>query len=108
MRTKTRRKRKATKSATPRRSARRDAISRPLLVREVQRQIQRFGLTRELAGVVVGDAASQISRVMTGHYQEFSADRLAKMLLKLGSDVTITIRHASKLGRRGKIRIKAS
>jgi|SRR5687767_12407659 predicted XRE-type DNA-binding protein len=85
---------------------RHDSIPRSPLGREVQRQIARFGLSREAAAVVVGDAASQVSRLMTGHIREFSADRLAKMLIRLGSDVTISIRHAAKLGRRGKVRIK--
>jgi predicted XRE-type DNA-binding protein len=85
----------------------RDAIPRTLVAREVQRQIERFGLSREAAGVVVGDAATQMSRLMTGHVREFSVDRLTKMLIRLGSDVTITIRHAPKLGRRGKVRIKS-
>jgi hypothetical protein len=46
-----------------------------------------------------------MSRLMNGHFAEFSADRLVKMLLRLGSDVTVTVKHARKLGRRGKARI---
>ena len=93
---------------TPSRRARKDAIPRSTLAKEVQRQINRFGLTREVAGFVLGDAATQVSRLMQGHVGEFSADRLVKMLTKLGSDVTITVRHSAKLGRRGKVRIKSS
>lgn len=89
-----------------RRALRRDGIPRSFLGREAQRQIDRFGLSRDLAAVVVGDAASQMSRLMTGHLAEFSADRLAKMLMKLGSDITITIHHAKRLGRRGRVRMK--
>lgn len=101
---------RASRSASPARSSRlsKDAISRVTLGREVQKQVDRFGLTRELAAIVVGDAATQMSRLMHGHFAEFSADRLAKMLTRLGTDVTITLRHASKLGRRGKVRIKAT
>lgn len=87
---------------------RHDSIPRVQLAREVQRQITRFGLSREAAAVVVKDAASQVSRLMTGHVREFSADRLAKMLMRLGSDVTIAIRHPAKLGRRGKVRVKVA
>jgi predicted XRE-type DNA-binding protein len=108
MATKARRKKRKTTTPRAKRSTlRRDAIPRSLLVREVQRQIDRFGLTREAAGVVVGDAATQMSRLMTGHFRDFSVDRLAKMLIRLGSDVTISIKHSPKLGRRGKIRIKS-
>jgi hypothetical protein len=49
-----------------------------------------------------------MSRLMTGYFGDFSADRMVGMLLALGSDVTITIRHAARLGRRGKLRIKSA
>ncbi len=88
-------------------SLKRDNIPRTVLGRETQRQIDRFELSREAAGRVVRDAASQMSRLMTGHFAEFSADRLVGMLVRLGSDVTIMIRHSRRLGRRGKVRIKA-
>jgi len=84
----------------------RDSIPRLLLAREVQRLIKKFDLTRQLASLIVDDAASQVSRLMTGHYREFSADRLVKMLTRLGADVTITIRPAKKLGHRGKVVIR--
>jgi len=90
----------------PAASLRRDSIPRAKIAREVQRQIDKFGLSRELAGRVVDDAASQMSRLMRGHVGEFSADRLVKMLLRLGSSVTITIRHSRRLGLRGKVRIR--
>lgn len=103
--------RKARKTTTrkPKRrgsSLRRDTIPRAFLGKEVQRQINKFGLSRETAARLVDDAASQMSRVMTGHFADFSADRLAKFLTRLGSDVTIVVRHAAKLGKRGKVRVK--
>lgn len=84
----------------------RDAIPRALLGRQVQRQVRRFGLTRAVAAAIVGDAASQVSRLMTGHIGEFSSDRLVKMLNGLGTDVVITLRHPSRLGRKGKTTIQ--
>ena len=80
-----------------RESLKKDGIPRAVLGRETQRQIERFGLSRDDAALVVKDAASQMSRLMTGHLAEFSADRLAKMLTRLGSSITITVRHAKKL-----------
>jgi len=94
----------ATASAS---ALRNDSIRRVILGREIQRQIDRFGLSRRLAAVAVGDAATQLSRLMKGHFSEFSADRLVKMLVRLGSDVTITIRHPNRLGRRGRVRIQS-
>jgi predicted XRE-type DNA-binding protein len=87
-------------------SLRRDAISRTLLAKQVQGRLKAYGLSQTMAAKIVDDAATQMSRLMNGHFAEFSADRLVKMLLRLGSDVTLTIKHASKLGRRGKSRIK--
>ncbi len=87
-------------------SLRNDSIPRALLARELQKRIDKLGLSRNQAAIVVGDAASQMSRLMTGHIADFSADRLVKMLVRLGSDVTITIRHSSGKRRRGKVRIR--
>lgn len=87
-------------------SLRRDAISRTLLAKQVQGRLKAFGLSQTMAAKIVDDAATQMSRLMNGHFAEFSADRLVKMLLRLGSDVTVTIRHAPRLGRRGKARIR--
>jgi predicted XRE-type DNA-binding protein len=83
-----------------------DAISRTLLGREVQGRLKAFGLTQTMAAKIVDDAATQMSRLANGHYIEFSADRLVKMLLRLGSDVTVTIKHAQRLGRRGRSRVR--
>jgi predicted XRE-type DNA-binding protein len=87
-------------------SLRKDGIPRAVLGRETQRQIERFNLSRDQAAVIVKDAASQMSRLMTGHLAEFSADRLAKMLTRLGSSIIITVRHAKKLGKRGRVVVR--
>jgi len=102
------RKKAKKKAISPAAALKRDHISRALLTRELQRQIDRFGLSREVAATVVRDAATQVSRLMRGHANEFSADRLVGWLNRLGSDVTITIRHAPRLGRRGKVRIRVT
>jgi predicted XRE-type DNA-binding protein len=87
-------------------SLKKDGIPRAVLGRETQRQIERFNLSRDDAAVIVKDAASQMSRLMTGHLAEFSADRLAKMLTRLGSSITITVKHAKKLGKRGRVVVR--
>ena len=85
---------------------RNDSIPRALIARELQKRITQLGLSRNDAAIVVGDAASQMSRLMTGHITDFSADRLVKMLLRLGSDVTVTIRHGAGMKKRGKVRVR--
>ena len=99
-------KRSRRRTAPRKKTAADKGIPRVLLASVVQRQINRFGLSRNDASKVVRDAASQVSRMMTGHAFEFSSDRMVDWLTRLGSDVTITIRHARKLGRRGKVRIR--
>jgi predicted XRE-type DNA-binding protein len=88
-------------------SLRNDSIPRTLIARELQKRINQLELSRNDAAIAVGDAASQMSRLMTGHITDFSADRLVKMLLRLGSDVTITIRHGSGMRKRGKVRVRS-
>ena len=85
-----------------------DSIPRSVLGRELQRRINAFGLSRDAAAKLVDDAASQMSRLMTGHIEEFSADRLVKMLLRLGTDVDISLRHSTRLGKRGRVRISST
>lgn len=89
-------------------SLRNDSIPRTLIARALQKRITQLGLSRNDAAIAVGDAASQMSRLMTGHITDFSADRLVKMLLRLGSDVTITIKHGPGMNKRGKVRVKAN
>lgn len=98
----------ARKSGRTGASLRNDSIPRSLLARELQKRITQLGLSRNDAAIAVGDAASQMSRLMTGHITDFSADRLVKMLLRLGSDVTITVRHGSNAKKRGKVRVKTA
>lgn len=84
-----------------------DHLPRAPIAREAQRRINELGLTRAEAAILVDDAASQISRLMTGHVNEFSADRLVGMLVGLGSDVEMIIRHPKGRRRRGKVVVRA-
>jgi len=79
-----------------------DAISRSLLGRRVLGRLKACEITQAMAAKVVADAATQMSRLANGNFVEFSADRLVGILLRLGSDVTLTIKHASRLGWRGR------
>jgi predicted XRE-type DNA-binding protein len=88
-----------------RRTLRRDAIPRDKLAMELQRRIVFLGLSRNDAAAAVDDAASQLSRLMTGHVLDFSADRIVKMLLRLGCDVEVIVKH--RAGRkRGRVSVR--
>lgn len=87
-----------------------DAIPRKQLAAELQRRIKYLGLNRNEAAAVVKDAASQMSRLMTGYITDFSADRIVKMLLRTGCDVHIAIRPRESADRkramkRGRVKI---
>ncbi len=69
----------------------RDRLPRKPLARAVARRITQLGLSRAGAAKLVGDAASQMSRLMTGHANEFSADRLTGFLVDLGCIVTVDV-----------------
>jgi predicted XRE-type DNA-binding protein len=83
-----------------------DTIPRRKLAAAVQKVVNRFDLTRAETALQVKDAASQMSRLLTGHVGEFSADRLAGYLVALGADVDITIKLPTKrTKKRGKVRV---
>lgn len=68
-----------------------DAISRKALGDALRKRITDLKLSREAAAKILDDAASQVSRIMHGHDEEFSADRYAKMLGRLGSEVKLVV-----------------
>lgn len=70
-----------------------DAIPRRFLGLELQRRIRQLGLSRAEVAVIVDDADSQVSRLMNGHFGEFSQDRLVKWLTRLGSGVQVSVQH---------------
>lgn len=85
----------------------RDHLPRIPLAREVQRRIEQLRLTRAQAARTLGDADAQLSRLMNGHVHAFSANRLVGMLMRLGVDVEVVIRHPRQPKRRGKVSIRA-
>ena len=70
----------------------------------MQARITELGLSRNDAAAIVKDAASQMSRLMTGHVEEFSTDRLVDFLQRLGCDVRVMV-NRRKRGAKGKIKV---
>lgn len=85
------RKRDARVKANARKRCKHDGINRVILGNAVRERITRLGLSRDEAAKIVKDAASQMSRLMTFHDDEFSADRLVKMLVRLGCSVNVNV-----------------
>lgn len=93
---------KVTLTNESRRIVANDAIPREKLVAVVQ--AFGHGKSRDEMADIVEDAPSQMSRLMTGHVKDFSADRLIRMIRRFGADIEIRI-GAPKKGRRGKVRV---
>jgi predicted XRE-type DNA-binding protein len=90
----------------PRRQVRAaSVIPRAQLAQLVQERVDAAGLSRNDAADVVGDAASQMSLLMRDHLDGFSAERLIRMLTRLGADVDIIVRGGDRLTPRGKVRV---
>jgi predicted XRE-type DNA-binding protein len=77
-----------------------DTIPRAKLAGVIQSVARK--MSREDTGKVVKDAASQVSRLMNGHLDELSADRMARWLVNLGCDIEIAVRHPRE--RKGRVR----
>lgn len=87
-----------------------DGILRLQIARAIVKAAEKLGLSRAELALIVRDAASQMSRLMTGHVHEFSADRLALEVLALGGDVEVVLRFpryakGQRKFRRGKTRV---
>lgn len=61
-----------------------DMLSRTTLGKELTRYIKANDISQTFFAMLVGDAATQISRLCNGHFAEFSADRLLGFMLKSG------------------------
>ena len=80
------------KRSTSRGRARSDEVlSKSRLADEIKKAIAEKGLTQTAAAAAAHEAQSQMSLVMSGHLQGFSANRLMRILLRLGRNVDITI-----------------
>jgi predicted XRE-type DNA-binding protein len=82
-----RRRRSAAK--TPRQA---QTIPKEPLAREIRRLIEERGLSQADAAVIVHDAASQLSLLLSGKLRGFSIDRMVRTLLHLGREVELVVR----------------
>jgi predicted XRE-type DNA-binding protein len=88
---KRRRRRKPASKAAPREAP---AIPKEPLAREIKRLVTEKGLSQADAAVIVHDAASQLSLLLSGKLRGFSIDRLVRTLLRLGREVELVVRPA--------------
>jgi predicted XRE-type DNA-binding protein len=72
------------------------AIPKEPLANEIRRLVAEKGLSRAEAALLVEDAASQMSLLLTGKLRGFSIDRLVRTLLHLGREVEVVVKPSSR------------
>jgi predicted XRE-type DNA-binding protein len=83
-------------------------LARAAIARQIERLLNELALTQAEIGKQLKLPQSAVSRLMNGRYRDFSTDRLMRILLRLGRDIEITIRPASKRRTEGHLTVKAA
>lgn len=76
------------------------------LVTRIDRIIRQRGLKQVDAAKLLGLSQPDVSRLLRGNFQEYSMERLLRLLTALGRDVNIVIRK-SRSEQPGRLRISA-
>jgi predicted XRE-type DNA-binding protein len=64
------------------------------LVRRIAAAMKEQGLTQTAAAHRLGIAQPDVSKMLKGHFRQFSVERLMRFLVALGQDVEIVVRPA--------------
>jgi len=76
------------------------------IVVELRRLIKERGLTQVKAAKLVGISQPDLSRLVRGDFDDYSAERLMKMLTAFEHDIEIVMKPHRKAGQRGRITFK--
>ena len=76
------------------------------LVARIDKIIRQRGLKQVDAAKLLGLSQPDVSRLLRGSFEEFSMERLLRLLTALGRDVDIVIRE-SRSERRGRLSVEA-
>ncbi len=76
------------------------------LVTRIDAIVRQRGITQAEAGRLLGLSQPDVSRLLRGDFQEYSLERLLRLLTALGRDIDIVIRQPRSAGG-GKLRIAA-
>lgn len=66
-----------------------------VLVRQIAAVMKEQALTQTEAARRLGIAQPDVSKLLRGHFRQFSVERLMRFLVALGQDVEIVVRPAS-------------
>jgi predicted XRE-type DNA-binding protein len=76
------------------------------IVSELHRLIKQRGLTQVKAAKLIGIHQPDLSHLLRGDFDDYSAERLMKMLTVFEQDIEITMKPHGKAGRPGRITFK--
>ncbi len=77
------------------------------LVAEISRIMKSRKLTQTKIGALLGISQPEVSRMLRGHFREYSVERLIDFLTALDRDVEIVIRRRTRKGK-GAVRVVAA
>jgi predicted XRE-type DNA-binding protein len=78
------------------------------LVSRIDGIIRRRKLTQAKAAELLGISQPDISRLLRGHFRDFSLERLLRLLMTLDRDVEIVIRRKPKSRARSQLHVTAA
>ncbi len=78
------------------------------LVSRIDGIIRRRKLTQTKAAELLGLSQPDISRLLRGHFRDFSLERLLRLLLALDRDIEIVIRRRPRSGTRSRLSVSAA
>jgi predicted XRE-type DNA-binding protein len=73
------------------------------IVSEIFRLVKERRLNQTEAGRLMGITQPEVSRLLKGHFREYSVDRLMSLLTNFDRDVEIVVRPHKRRGKAGKI-----
>jgi predicted XRE-type DNA-binding protein len=77
------------------------------IIAELFRLIKDRGLTQVKAAKLVGVSQPDMSHLLRGDFDDYSAERLMKMLTVFEQDIEIVMKPHRRAGKRGRITFKA-
>ena len=83
-----------------------DRLLKAGIVSELQRLIKERELTQVKAAKLVGISQPDLSHLLRGDFDDYSAERLMKMLTAFEQDIEIIMKPHRKAGQRGRITFK--
>lgn len=75
---------------------------------EIHKIIKSRKLTQTKAGEMMGIGQPAVSRMLRGHFREYSVERLMQFLTVFDRDVEIVIKRHAKPGKRGQVTVSAA